>query len=42
MYSKDDRFSIVFNGEIYNFREIRKTLEDKGVRFFTDGDTEVF
>ena len=41
MYSKDDRFSIVFNGEIYNFREIRKTLEDKGVRFFTDGDTEV-
>ena len=41
MYSKDDRFSIVFNGEIYNFREIRKTLEEKGVRFFTDGDTEV-
>ena len=41
MYSKDNRFSIVFNGEIYNFREIRKTLEDKGVRFFTDGDTEV-
>ena len=41
MYSKDKRFSIVFNGEIYNFREIRKTLEEKGVRFFTDGDTEV-
>jgi asparagine synthase (glutamine-hydrolysing) len=41
MYSKDNRFSIVFNGEIYNFREIRKTLEEKGVRFFTDGDTEV-
>ena len=29
MYSKDNRFSIVFNGEIYNFREIRKTLEKK-------------
>ena len=41
MYSKDKRYSIVFNGEIYNFREIRKTLEKKGVRFFTDGDTEV-
>ena len=41
MYSKDNRFSIVFNGEIYNFREIRKTLEEKGISFFTDGDTEV-
>jgi len=41
MHSKDKRFSIVFNGEIYNFREIRKTLEEKGVRFITDGDTEV-
>ena len=41
MYSKDKRYTIVFNGEIYNFREIRKTLEEKGVRFFTDGDTEV-
>ena len=41
MHSKDNRFSIVFNGEIYNFREIRKTLQEKGVHFFTDGDTEV-
>ena len=41
MYSKDKRYSIVFNGEIYNFKEIRKRLEDKGVRFITDGDTEV-
>ena len=41
MHSKDKRYSIVFNGEIYNFREIRKTLEEKGVSFFTDGDTEV-
>ena len=41
MHSKDKRYSIVFNGEIYNFREIRKTLEEKGIRFFTDGDTEV-
>ena len=41
MFSKDNRFSIVFNGEIYNFKEIRKTLEAKGVNFYTDGDTEV-
>ena len=41
MHSKDKRYSIVLNGEIYNFREIRKTLEDKGVSISTDGDTEV-
>ena len=41
MVSKDKRYSIVFNGEIYNFKEIRKTLEAKGVNFYTDGDTEV-
>jgi len=41
MHSRDKRYSIVFNGEIYNFREIRKILEGKGVRFSTDGDTEV-
>lgn len=32
---------IVFNGEIYNYRELRKLLEEKGVRFRTNGDTEV-
>ena len=32
---------IVFNGEIYNFREIRKELEDKGRHFRSTGDTEV-
>ena len=41
MVSKDNRYSIVFNGEIYNYKEIRKTLEAKGVAFYTDGDTEV-
>ena len=41
MSSSNDRYIIVFNGEIYNFREIRKTLEEKGISFFTDGDTEV-
>lgn len=32
---------IVFNGEIYNFREIRKELERKGYTFFSNSDTEV-
>ena len=41
MISKDKRYSIVFNGEIYNYKELRKDLESKGVIFSTDGDTEV-
>ncbi len=32
---------LVFNGEIYNYLEIRKTLESKGVKFKTLSDTEV-
>lgn len=32
---------IVFNGEIYNFREIRAELEKEGDRFVSNGDTEV-
>ena len=32
---------IVFNGCIYNFREIRRELQERGYRFFSDGDTEV-
>ena len=38
----DSDFSLVFNGEIYNFLEIRKSLENSGCNFFTQGDTEVF
>ena len=41
MISNDKRHSIVFNGEIYNYKEIRKELESKGVVFSTNGDTEV-
>ncbi|MGH7255178.1 MAG: asparagine synthase (glutamine-hydrolyzing), partial [Nitrospirales bacterium] len=34
-------FVIVFNGEIYNFRELRREMEKAGAKFFTDSDTEV-
>jgi asparagine synthase (glutamine-hydrolysing) len=33
--------AIVFNGCIYNYRELRAQLVDKGYRFFSQGDTEV-
>ena len=32
---------VTLNGEIYNYREVRKTLEDRGVQFRTESDTEV-
>ncbi len=41
MRSQDDRYVIVFNGEIYNFRELRSELIEKGAKFATDSDTEV-
>jgi asparagine synthase (glutamine-hydrolysing) len=39
--SPDGRFTIVFNGEIYNYREVRAALESRGHRFLTSSDTEV-
>lgn len=41
MWSKDKRICVVFNGEIYNFRELRERLEKKGYEFATTGDAEV-
>ncbi|MEK7793158.1 MAG: asparagine synthase (glutamine-hydrolyzing) [Candidatus Hydrogenedentota bacterium] len=38
--SPDDRYVIVYNGEIYNHREVRVELETKGVTFKTHCDTE--
>lgn len=40
MTSIDGRYSIVYNGELYNYREIRRELEEK-YRFKSDTDTEV-
>ena len=39
--STDQRYTLVFNGEIYNYIELRKELEKQGVRFQTHSDTEV-
>jgi asparagine synthase (glutamine-hydrolysing) len=41
MLSVDGRFVIVFNGEIYNFREVRDLLAAQGAAFRTRSDTEV-
>lgn len=41
MYSADKSVVVVFNGEIYNFKEIRSELETKGYIFATGSDTEV-
>jgi asparagine synthase (glutamine-hydrolysing) len=37
----DGRYHITFNGEIYNFLEIRSELETKGYKFYSQSDTEV-
>lgn len=39
--SSDGRFTIVFNGEIYNYKELRHQLKSKGRTFSTQSDTEV-
>ena len=41
MTTKDGQFTIVFNGEIYNYKKLRETLEKKGYVFFSKTDTEV-
>src|SRR5437764_938785 len=40
IHNQDQSAWIVFNGEIYNYRELRKRLEDLGHEFYTDSDTE--
>lgn len=41
MHSSDNRFTLVFNGEIYNYIELRQSLIQKGHKFKTFSDTEV-
>lgn len=41
IFNEDGTMAIVFNGEIYNYRELRRDLLDRGHRFTTASDTEV-
>lgn len=41
MWDAQKRYCIVFNGEIFNYQELRKELEAEGVQFVSSSDTEV-
>lgn len=41
IYGQNRNLVIVFNGEIYNYRQVREKLVQKGAKFTTDSDTEV-
>jgi asparagine synthase (glutamine-hydrolysing) len=41
IWNESGTVALVYNGEIYNFRELRRTLESLGHRFQTNSDTEV-
>ena len=40
LYNEDRSLALVFNGEIYNYRELRAGLLERGHRFQTEGDGE--
>jgi asparagine synthase (glutamine-hydrolysing) len=41
MATRDGRLRVTFNGEIYNYRALRRELEGRGYQFFSNSDTEV-
>jgi len=41
MFNEDKSLCLIFNGEIYNFEELRSNLKTKGHRFFSNTDSEV-
>lgn len=41
MHHASGRFHLTYNGEVYNYRDLRQELREAGEEFATDGDTEV-
>ena len=41
MISQNNGNIITYNGEIYNYKELKKILINKGIKFYTNSDTEV-
>src|SRR5882757_1018364 len=41
IHNTDKTAWLIFNGEIYNYQELRKNLEDDGAQLYTKSDTEV-
>ena len=41
MSSADGRYTLIFNGEIYNFQVLKAELEEKGHQFMSQSDTEI-
>jgi len=41
LFNEERSLCIIFNGEIYNFKELRKELEKKGHKFFSETDSEI-
>jgi asparagine synthase (glutamine-hydrolysing) len=41
MWDDEKRYAIIFNGEIFNFQELRSELQNKGITFHSASDTEV-
>ncbi len=41
IHNEDKTLWVIFNGEIFNYLELRKELEERGHRFYTNSDTEV-